>query len=100
MDTKENPIGCLGVLRVLGVERPSLFSQPADDLLARPVVIVVEVQDDRVQRQPLVAAFGAAAADVLEAVEQAIEARANGSGLFRQRVRAFVGGAERARPAL
>src|SRR2546421_359794 len=77
-----------------------LFSQPADDLLPRPVMIVVQVQDDRVQRQPFVAPFRAAAADVLEAVEEAIEPRADGAGVLRQRVGAFVSGAERARSAL
>jgi len=37
------------------------------------VVIVIQVKDDRVERQPFVAALGTAAADVLEAVEQPIE---------------------------
>src|SRR3954471_5553892 len=77
-----------------------LFPEPADDLLARPVMIVVQVQDDRVERQPLVAALRAAAADVLEAVEEAIEPRPDRSGVLRQRIGALVGGAERARSAL
>ena len=54
-----------------------LFPEPGDDLLARPVVIVVEVQDDRVQRQPFVATLGTLPAHVLEAIEQAVEARAD-----------------------
>src|SRR3954449_5749433 len=73
-----------------------LFSQPADDLLARPVMIVVEMQDDRVQRQPLVAAFGAASADVLQTIEEAIEARPDRTSFLRQRIRALVSGPERA----
>src|SRR5579863_8320619 len=77
-----------------------LFPEPADDLLARPVVIVVEVQDDRVERQPLVAAFGAATADVLQAVEQAIQPRPDRTGLLRQRIRAFVRRAKRTRSTL
>src|SRR5580765_6240725 len=77
-----------------------LLSQPGDDLLARPVVIVVEVQDDRVEREPLVAALRAAAADILEAVEQAVEPRPDRAGLLRQRVCALVGRAERARATL
>src|SRR5471030_2553890 len=76
-----------------------LFPEPTDDHLARPVMIVVQVQDDRVERQALVAPFGAAAADVLEAVEQAIEPGTNRAGFLRQRVRPFVGRAERARSA-
>ena len=77
-----------------------LFLQPVDDLLSRPVMIVVQVQDDRVERQPFVAALGATAANVLEAVEESIETRPDGVRLFwiaRQRIRAFVGRAERAR---
>src|SRR6267154_2736750 len=77
-----------------------LFPEPADDLLARPMVIVVQVQDDRVERQPLVAPFGAAAAHVLEAVEQTIEPRPDRAGLLRQRVGPFIRRAERARSAL
>jgi hypothetical protein len=76
-----------------------LFLQPVDDLLARPVMIVVQVQDDGVERQPLVAALGTAAADVLEAVEQPIETRPDGVrflGIARQRICAFVRRAKRA----
>src|SRR5262245_2706663 len=65
-------------------------------------MIVVEMQDDRVQGKALVAAHRAAPADVLEAVEQPVEARANRVRLVRiarQRVSALVRGAERARSA-
>ena len=41
----------------VGQFRQSL-PQPLDNLLARPVMVVVQVQDDRVERQPLVAADG------------------------------------------
>ena len=58
----------------VGKFRQSL-AQPFDDLLARPMMIVVQVQDDRVERQTLVAADRASAPHVLEAVEQAIEPR-------------------------
>jgi hypothetical protein len=78
-----------------------LFLQPVDDLLARPMMIVVQMQDDGVERQPFVAADGAAAADVLEAVEQPIEPRPDRVGFLgvaRQRIRAFVRRAERAGP--
>src|SRR5471032_705376 len=77
-----------------------LFPEPADDHLPRPVMIVVQVQDDRVERQPLVAALGTLAADVLEAIEQAIEPRPNRAGFLRQRICAFVRRAQRARAAL
>ncbi len=66
-------------------------------------MIVVQMQDDRIERQPLVAADRAAAAHVLEAVEQAVEPRADRMrrlGIARQRVRALIGRAERARAAL
>ena len=59
-------------------------------------MIVVQVQDDRIEREALVAPLGAAPADVLEAIEQAVEPRANRAHFVRQRVGAFVGGAERA----
>src|SRR5438874_136681 len=77
----------------------SSLLQPRDDLLARPMVIVVQVQDDRVQRKPLLAADRALPADVLEAIEQATHSRADRMRFFRiarQRVRAFVRRAERA----
>src|SRR5947207_991753 len=63
-------------------------------------MIVVQVQDDRVERQPLVAPFRAAAPDVLEAIEQAIEPGPDRAGFLRQRVGAFVRRAERARATL
>src|SRR6266851_2663213 len=77
-----------------------LFPEPADDLLARPMMIVVEVQDDGVERQPLVTPFGAAAANVLQTVEQAIQPRPDRAGLLRQRIGAFIRRTERARSAL
>src|SRR6185436_10233737 len=83
----------------VGKFRQSL-PQPLDDLLTGPVMIVVEVQDDCVERQPFVAADRASATDVLEAVEQAIESRPHRDGIVGQRIRAFVRGAERARSAL
>src|SRR6476646_3986330 len=80
--------------------RTLVFSQPLDDLLARPVMIVVEMKDDRVQRQPLVAADRTAPPDIFEAIEQAVETRTNGLHLARQRIRAFVCRAERARSSI
>ena len=59
------------------------------------------MQDDRVERQPLVAADRAAASHVLEAVKEAIEPRADRWILAaRQHVGALVRGAERARSAV
>src|SRR5262245_15836651 len=46
---------------------------PLRDRLAGPVVVVVQVQDHRSERQALPAAFGAAAQRVLEAVEEPLE---------------------------
>ncbi len=60
-------------------------------------MIVVEVQDDGIERQALVAAHRAAAPHVLETIEQAIEARTNRVRVMRERIRAFVRGAKRAR---
>jgi hypothetical protein len=75
--------------------------EPLDDLLTRPMMIVVQMQDDRVERQPLVAPFRAAPSHVLEAIEQAIEPRMDVRGLVaRQHVRAFVRRAEGARPTV
>jgi hypothetical protein len=83
--------------------RQSIFFEPVDDLLARPVMIVVEVQDDRVERQALVASHRTAAPHVFEAVEQAIHSRTDRVRFLRiarQRIRAFVRRAERARATL
>src|SRR5438874_13656761 len=77
--------------------RRSIFPQPFYDLLARPVMIVVEMQNDRVERQPLVAADGTSPAHVLEAVEQSIETRPHRRHFAGQRVCALVCRAERAR---
>jgi len=66
-------------------------------------MIVVQMQNDRVERQPLVATHRTAAAHVLEAVEEAIEARADRMRLVRiagKRVGAFVGSSEGAGAAL
>ena len=62
-------------------------------------MIVVEVQDDRVERQPLLAALRALLGDVLEAVEQALQPRPDGVRVARQCVRALVRRPERARSA-
>lgn len=81
----------------------SIFFQPVDDLLAGPVMVVVQVQDDRVERQPLVAAFWASAADVLETVEEAIHPRPDAVRLVRvarQRIGPFVCRTERARSSI
>src|SRR6478736_929127 len=77
-----------------------LLPKPCCNLLPRPMMVVVQMQDDRVQRQPLLTADRTAAAHVLEAVEQAVEPRPNGVRVLRQRVRAFVRSPERARPAV
>src|SRR5439155_1998855 len=74
-----------------------IFLEPFHDLLARPMMIVVEVQDDGVERQPLVASLGTSATDVLQTVEQTLHPRSDGVSLVRiarQRVRAFVCRAE------
>ena len=55
-----------------------IFLEPFHDLLARPMMIVVEVQDDGVERQPLVASLGTSATDVLQTVEQTLHPRTNG----------------------
>src|SRR5919201_1831987 len=78
----------------------SIFAEPLHDLLARPVVIVVQVQDDGVERQPLVAADRAAAPDVFQAIEETMKSRADGLDFTRQRVRAFVRRAKRAGSAV
>src|SRR5437773_9042135 len=60
--------------------------QPIGDLLASPVMVVVQVQDDGIERQPLLAADGAAPPHVFETVEQPVQARAERRHFFRQRV--------------
>lgn len=60
-------------LRQLVVRPLVLGLQPLDDLFARPMVIVVQVEDDGVERQPFVAADRTSTAHVLEAVEEAVE---------------------------
>jgi hypothetical protein len=81
--------------------RQLIALEPFDDLLARPVMIVVQMQDDRVERQPFIAPFGAAAPYVLEAIEEAIEPGPDVRILIaRQHVGAFVCRAERARPPI
>src|SRR5262245_56311240 len=65
-------------------------------------MIVVEVEDDRVERQSLVAAHGALASQVLEAVKPPIQPGTNRVRFFRvarQRVGTLVRRAERARAA-
>ena len=42
------------------------------------MMIVVQMQDDRIERQPLVAAHWTPSSHVLEAVEQAVQPRMNG----------------------
>src|SRR5262245_30613450 len=62
-------------------------------------MIVVEVQDDRVERETLVAPLRTSAAHLLETIEETMETRADRVGfvrIARQRVCAFVGRAERA----
>src|SRR4029453_8523803 len=74
--------------------------QTRGDRFARPVVVVVEVQDHGAERQALLAAQGAAAQRVLEAVEQALEILGpNPRRVSRQVVDALVRGAESARGA-
>ena len=71
----------------------SIFLKPVDDLLARPVMVVVQMENDRVERQPFVAAFRATASDVFEAIEETIHARPDRVRFVwipRQRVCAFV----------
>jgi hypothetical protein len=72
--------------------------QPLDNLLARPVMIVVQMQDDRIEGKTFVASDRTAPPHVLEAIEQPIETRADGVRfvrIARQRIGAFIGGAKR-----
>ena len=62
-------------------------------------MVVVEMKDNGVKRQALVAADRAAPPDILQAIERTMEARADGVRLdwiARQGVSALVRGAERA----
>src|SRR5436190_6533590 len=79
--------------------RQSIFPEPLHDLLAGPLMVVVEMQNDRVEWQALVAADRTAPPDVLETIEQSIQPRPDRLHVARQRVRTFVSGAERAGPA-
>ena len=70
---------------------------PRRDAFARPVMRVVQMDDQRAERKLLLAAFGTDADDAFEAFEQAIEAlRADAVGRVGQAVDALVGRAERA----
>src|SRR5687768_2757829 len=78
--------------------RVGVVAQPLRDLLARPLVVVVEMNDDGADRQALLRARRAAAHFVVQAVEQQIQPlRPDAVGVARNPVDAFVGGAERAR---
>src|SRR5262245_57369437 len=98
MDRRLKPAPQLTSSATGGPEGPplELLFQPVRDLLARPVMIVVEVQDDGVERQTLLTSDGTRAADIFEAVENAIETRADLMRILGKRVRAFVRGAKRA----
>ena len=64
-------------------------------MFSRPLVVVVEVDDQGAEGQALLAAFGAAADDAVEAVEEAVEALgAQAVGVFGEAVDAFVGRAQ------
>src|SRR5262245_2979126 len=58
------------------------------------------MQDDGIERQPLLASDRTLAAYVLQAVEDAIESWPNAVSVLRQRIRALVRGAKRARAAM
>src|SRR5262249_17329367 len=93
----DNNVGKFGqTAATLGLEI-LIALQPFDDLLACPVMIVVQMKDDRVQWQALLAALGAPAAHVFQAVEEAIQPRANRPYFVRQGVCALICSAERAR---
>src|SRR6516225_6203795 len=64
------------------------------------MMIVVQVQDDRIERQPLLAAHRTSASHVLQAVEETMQPRSNGMRILGQRIGAFVGRPERARSAV
>src|SRR5688572_10936967 len=84
-------------MRVGLVLRDVRIGDPRGDALARPVMRVVQVNDQRAERQLLLGALGAGAYHAFEAFEEAIEAlRPDAVGLVRQAVDAFVGRAERA----
>ena len=78
--------------------------EPRGDLLARPAVIVVQVHDDRRERQLLLTpvAAGTAPNRALETVEEPIEILRGmqAVSLARQPIHALVRGTERARGTL
>ena len=77
-----------------------LAAHPLGDALARPLVVVVEMDHQRGDRQVLVARTGTTARRVLEEVEQAPHPRVESAHVTRQQENAFVGGAERVRSAV
>jgi hypothetical protein len=82
------------------VARISVPSQPFHDLFARPVMIVVQVQDNGIEREPFMAPHRTSAAYVLETIEDPMEPRVDGVGVLREDVSAFVSRTERARAAM
>jgi len=81
--------------------RGSNPTQPRRDLLARPLVVVVQVDDERADRNLLLAARRAPARRVLQAIEEPIQTLRHGVvRVGRQQVDAFVRGAKRARSAV
>ena len=85
-------VGVRLVLRHVGI------GDPRRDAFPRPVMRVVQVDDQRAERKFLLAAFGTDADDAFEAFEQAIEALGTDAvGRVGQAVDALVGRAERAR---
>ncbi len=75
--------------------------EPLSDLLAGHPVIVVEVDDHRCQRQPLLAALGAPFSHLVEAAEQPLQVIGYElSVLARQVIHTLVHRTERARTAL
>src|SRR6185295_11083514 len=77
------------------------LGEPLGDLFAGPEMIVVQVDDHRGQRQPLVAARGALLRHLVEASEQPLEMIRDQLPFFtRQVVHTIVDGAERTGAAL
>jgi len=80
----------------------SIVFEPLDNLLARPLMIVVQMEDNCIERQPFLAPDRTSAPHVFKAIEQTMQAGSNRMRFMwiaRQRVSALVRGAKRTGPA-
>src|SRR5262245_26757002 len=75
--------------------------EPTGNLLACPAMIVVQVHDERRQKNTFAAALGGTRLHGIKTIEEPVEVarRSLAARLARQTVHRFVGGAERARRA-